>query len=165
MPNVVAADLQTLNFWNFSLKLYGRPGVAPACIALQDGLGLDVNLLLFCCWHGRAKRKLEAADLKRAIGAVAGWQHDVVQPLRAVRRRLKAGVPPISTAESEALRRKVNDLEIEGERIAQAALEALPAPLAGRRSAIDANLALYLTLMGRDPARAPELAALSEACV
>jgi uncharacterized protein (TIGR02444 family) len=158
-------DLQTLNFWNFSLKVYGRPGVAPACIALQDGLGLDVNLLLYCCWHGRAGRRLEATDLKRAIAAVAAWQREVVQPLRAVRRRLKAGVPPIAAAESEALRRKVNDLEIEGERIAQAALEALPAPAAGRRSAVDANLALYLTLMGRDPARAPELAALSEACV
>jgi uncharacterized protein (TIGR02444 family) len=161
---VAAADLQTLNFWNFSLKLYGRPGVAPACIALQDGLGLDVNLLLYCCWHGRANRKLEEADLRRAIAAVAGWQRDVVQPLRAVRRRLKAGVPPISAAESEALRRKVNDLEIEGERIAQAALEALPAPPAGRRLAVKANLALYLTLMGRDAARAPELEALSEAC-
>src|SRR5262249_40267230 len=60
---MAAADLQTLNFWNFSLKVYGRPGVAAACIALQDGLGLDVNLLLYCCWHGRARRRLEAADL------------------------------------------------------------------------------------------------------
>jgi len=161
---VATAELQTLKFWNFSLKLYGRPGVAPACLALQDGLGLDVNLLLFCCWHGRANRKLEAADLKRAMAAVAGWQRDVIQPLRAVRRRLKAGVPPISATESEALRRKVNDLELEGERIAQAALEALPAPPTGRRSAVEANLALYLTLMGRDPAHAPELRALSEAC-
>jgi uncharacterized protein (TIGR02444 family) len=154
-----------MNFWNFSLKLFGRPGVAPACIALQDGLGLDVNLLLYCCWHGQAKRKLAEADIRRAVGAVDGWQREVVQPLRAVRRRLKAGMPPISPTECEALRRKVNDLEIEGERIAQAALEALPAPQPGRRPAIDANLALYLTIMGRDPAGAPELQTLSAACV
>lgn len=152
------------DFWNFSLGLYGRPGVAPACIALQDGFGLDVNLLLFCCWHGQANRRLGEEDLRRAIGAAEAWQREVVQPLRAVRRRLKAGVAPISAAECEALRRKVNDLELEGERIAQATLEALPVPAAGRRPAVAENLAVYLKLMGRDPARAPELALLSEAC-
>ena len=152
------------DFWNFSLGLYGRPGVAPACIALQDGFGLDVNLLLFCCWHGQANRRLGEEDLRRAIGAAEAWQREVVQPLRAVRRRLKAGVAPIPAVESEALRRKVNDLELEGERIAQATLEALPVPAAGRRPAVAENLAVYLKLMGRDPARAPELALLSEAC-
>ena len=154
-----------MNFWNFSLQLFRKPGVGPACIALQDGLGLDVNLLLFCCWHGRENRALSEADVRRAIGAAEGWQRDVVQPLRAVRRRLKAGVAPVSAAECEALRRKVNDLELEGERIAQATLEALPAPPAGRRPAVQANLALYLTVMGRDPARASELQTLSEACL
>jgi uncharacterized protein (TIGR02444 family) len=152
------------NFWNFSLGLYGRPGVAPACIALQDGYGLDVNLVLFCCWHGQANRRLGQEDLRRAIGAAEAWQREVVQPLRAVRRRLKAGVSPISAIESEALRRKVNDLELEGERIAQAALESLPAPAAGRRPAVAENLALYLTMMGREPERVAELTVLSEAC-
>jgi uncharacterized protein (TIGR02444 family) len=153
-----------MNFWSFSLQLYGKPGVAEACIALQDGLGCDVNLLLYCCWQGRACRRLEAADLSRAIEAVEAWQREVVKPLRAVRRRLKAGVAPITARECQALRRKVNDLELESERIAQAALEALPMPPAGRRSAVEANLALYLTLRGHDPARIPELATLAEAC-
>jgi len=153
-----------MNFWSFSLQIYAKPGVAPACIALQDGLGLDVNLLLYCCWHGRAGRKLGEDDIRRAVGVVDGWQRDVVQPLRAVRRRLKTGVPPITAGECEALRRKVNDLEIESERIAQAALEFLPAPPSGRRPAVDANLELYLRLKGRDPAKAPELKVLEEAC-
>jgi uncharacterized protein (TIGR02444 family) len=34
-------------FWRFSLDLYGRPGVAPACLALQDEAGADVNLVLY----------------------------------------------------------------------------------------------------------------------
>ena len=122
-----------MNFWSFSLQVYGKPGVAEACIALQDGLGLDVNLLLYCCWHGRAHRKLDEAGLRRAMAAVEGWQREVVQPLRAVRRRLKSGVPPITARECLALRRKVTDLEIESERIAQTALEALPR--AGGRTA------------------------------
>lgn len=157
--------IDRINFWNFSLQIYGKPGVAPACIALQDGLGLDVNLLLYCCWHGRAHRALMEADIRRAIDTVTGWQREVVQPLRAVRRRLKAGVPPIPAAESEALRRKINDLELEGERIAQSALEAQPAPRVGRRTATAANLALYLKVMGRDPARASEIETLSAASV
>jgi uncharacterized protein (TIGR02444 family) len=152
-----------MNFWSFSLQIYAKPGVGPACIALQDGLGLDVNLLLYCCWHGRENRALSEKDIHRAIAASEGWQREVVQPLRAVRRRLKAGVAPVSAAECEALRRKVNDLELEGERIAQATLEALPAPATGRRPAIEANLALYLKVMGRDPARASELRTLSAA--
>jgi uncharacterized protein (TIGR02444 family) len=153
-----------MNFWSFSLQVYGKPGVAEACIALQDGLGLDVNLLLYCCWHGRAHRKLDEAALRHAMAAVEGWQREVVQPLRAVRRRLKSGVPPITARECLALRRKVTDLEIEGERIAQTALEALPAPPAARRSAVAANLELYLRLRGREVAKAPELGVLIEAC-
>ena len=153
-----------MNFWSFSLQVYAKPGVAEACIALQDGLGLDVNLLLYCCWHGRAHRKLDEAALRHAMAAVEGWQREVVQPLRAVRRRLKSGVPPITAREGLALRRKVADLEIESERIAQTALEALPAPPVGRRSAVEANLDLYLRLRGRDAAKAPELGVLIEAC-
>ena len=40
------------NFWKFSLELYDREGVAAACLALQEEYQLDVNLLLFCYWHG-----------------------------------------------------------------------------------------------------------------
>jgi uncharacterized protein (TIGR02444 family) len=153
-----------MNFWSFSLQVFGKPDVAESCLALPDGLGLDVNLLLYCCWHGRARRQLDEAGLMRAMAAVEGWQREVVQPLRAVRRRLKSGVPPITARECQALRRKVNDLEIESERIAQTALQALPAPVVGRRPAVDTNLDLYLRLRGRDPAKAPELQALVEAC-
>jgi uncharacterized protein (TIGR02444 family) len=32
--------------WRFSLAVYGRAGVPPACLKLQDNLGLDVNMLL-----------------------------------------------------------------------------------------------------------------------
>jgi uncharacterized protein (TIGR02444 family) len=153
-----------MNLWSFSLQVYGKPGVGEACVALQDGFGLDVNLLLYCCWHGKACRRLDEAGLRRAMAAVESWQREVVQPLRAVRRRLKSGVPPITAGECQALRRKVNDLELEGERIAQATLEALPMPPPGRRPTVESNLQLYLRLKGRDPTKAPELATLAEAC-
>ncbi len=37
-------------FWDYSLGIYRKPGVADACIALQDEFGLDVNMLLACLW-------------------------------------------------------------------------------------------------------------------
>ena len=40
-------------FWSFSTEFYGRTGVAPACLVLQDRFGCDVNLLLFALWAAR----------------------------------------------------------------------------------------------------------------
>jgi hypothetical protein len=39
-------------FWEYSLSHYVREGVADACLALQDGHGLDVNMLLYGAWLG-----------------------------------------------------------------------------------------------------------------
>ncbi|WP_116475622.1 TIGR02444 family protein [Zobellella maritima] len=33
-------------FWQFSLRHYGKPGVARACLGLQDDHGANINLLL-----------------------------------------------------------------------------------------------------------------------
>jgi uncharacterized protein (TIGR02444 family) len=41
-----AAGLPGVNpFWEFSLAFYAEPGVAPACLAMQDLEGVDVNLV------------------------------------------------------------------------------------------------------------------------
>ena len=64
-------------FWDFSLAVYHRPGVAQACLALQDRRGLDVNLLLFCCWAGSLGRRLEPQDIARLRRAVGDWQERV----------------------------------------------------------------------------------------
>ena len=39
-------------FWRFALGFYARPGVAPACLELQDRHGKDVLIALYCCWVG-----------------------------------------------------------------------------------------------------------------
>ena len=45
------------DFWRFSLSLYRMDGVPPACIALQDGHGLDVNIMLFALVAGIARTR------------------------------------------------------------------------------------------------------------
>ena len=72
-------------FWDFSLAVWGRAAVEPACLALQARHGIDINILLFCGWAGRRGRALDAADLGRLIDAARPWREAAVLPLRALR--------------------------------------------------------------------------------
>jgi uncharacterized protein (TIGR02444 family) len=137
------------SFWALSLALYGRPGVAAALIGLQDRRGLDVNMLLYCCWVGSKGRSLTVADLAEAEAVVEPWQTEVVRPLRSLRRRLKGGFGDLPPERVEAYRKRLNELEIEGEHIAQEAMATVPrghpgpTPVAGQ---VAGNLRAYLQL-------------------
>ncbi len=140
-------------FWDFTLKLYGKPGVSPALIGLQDRLGADVNLLLFCCWAATHEVELADGDLAAADRAVGGWREQVVEPLRGIRNRIKAGIPGgVPTDGAMAFRKRVLELEIAGEEIAQHAIagtlpggKAEGAPSATARR----NLARYLARLAK----------------
>jgi uncharacterized protein (TIGR02444 family) len=112
-------------FWRFSMGLYGKPGVAPAVLGLQDRLGADVNLLLYGCWAAAQGRALDDGDIAKADATIQLWREQVVEPLRQVRSRLKRGVPPIPAEAGQALRKRVLDSEIAGEELAQRALAGL----------------------------------------
>jgi uncharacterized protein (TIGR02444 family) len=130
-------------FWRFSLALYARPGVAEALIALQDRAGCDVNLVLFALWAGAVHGiRLDPAALGAAEGAIGGLRRDIVEPLRALRRRLKAD----READIQDLRRKILVLELAAERRVQQRLSqgVGSVPGANRLAAAEANLALYL---------------------
>jgi uncharacterized protein (TIGR02444 family) len=141
------------SFWNFSLALYAKPGVAPALIGLQDRLELDVNMLLYCCWAGAEGRSLAPADLAAVEAVAEPWQAEVVRPLRSVRRRLKGGFGQLPPERVEAWRARLNELEIEAERIAQEAMAAALRreqgdPAAAAAAHVAGNLRTYLQLRG-----------------
>jgi uncharacterized protein (TIGR02444 family) len=127
--------------WTYSLRLYRLPGVASACIALQDRLGVDVNLLFFCLWMGGSGRNLTPATLRLAAGLARVWTTNVVAPLRGTRRFLKPLALP-------KLRGAVARVELAAERAEQDLLVRL-APRAPKRPPRDAaeraaaNLAHY----------------------
>ncbi|MFO7482034.1 TIGR02444 family protein [Oceanibaculum nanhaiense] len=135
------------DFWSFSLDFYARPGVAEACLELQDRHGLDVNLVLYCCWRGDI---LSEAQIRAAIALTAPWRAEIVQPLRTLRRRLKPGFPPVPEAGTLALRKRIADAELEAERLQQLALDALARNegpvLSPSRQAATANLMLLAAL-------------------
>ena len=146
------SDFPASELWDFTISVYGREGVSGACIALQDRRGLDVDLLLMCCWLGASGRgRTDAAELDRAWNAVSAWQAEVVATLRAVRRRIKEGFPGAPEAAAATVGKAVLKQEIEGEHVTQIMLEqTIDRPgndgVAPARQAADAaaNLALYV---------------------
>jgi uncharacterized protein (TIGR02444 family) len=142
-------------FWRFSVAFYRQPGVAEACLALQDRCGVDVNLLLFLLWMAHARRSL-AADQVRVLDARLGrWRAEVVRPLREMRRALKADPPLVGAAEAEAFRGRVKALELESERLQQEAMQALAdglvvAAASSPAEAARANVDAYERAAGRD---------------
>lgn len=136
-------------FWDWSLAVYERPGVAEALIALQDEYGLDVNLLLFCAWAAAEGRVLATADIARGEAAVAAWRAQAVEPLRAVRRALKAEIEGIEPALRLEVRRRIAAVELDAEHAAQIALGArLPAGPVTAPTSPRANLARYAESRG-----------------
>jgi uncharacterized protein (TIGR02444 family) len=144
---------ETTPFWRFSLAFYRQPGVADACIALQDEYGVDVNLLLFLLWLADEKRLLSADEIKALDGKVRDWRNLTVVPIRGIRRKLKGARTPVEAAQQEAFRTKIKGLELEAERLQQQALYALSqAASLGQqsepRTAAHGNICAYEHIMG-----------------
>ena len=113
------------DFWRFSLSLYRMEGVPPACIALQDGHGLDVNLMLFALWLASQGRSIAAAEMTEADEAVGAWRSEAVVALRGVRRFLREPPAALDSRAAAALRERIKAVELESERLQQEALFAL----------------------------------------
>jgi uncharacterized protein (TIGR02444 family) len=141
-------------FWRFSLGFYRRPGVADACIALQDACAVDVNVLLFFLWLATMKRRIGLAEAQSICAKADGWRDDVVVPLRTLRRKLKEGSALVEHGTAELFRTKIKAVELESERLQQEALfglsrglstETVPSVEAAARS----NVAVYEQAMSR----------------
>jgi uncharacterized protein (TIGR02444 family) len=136
-------------FWRFSLQFYRRPGVAEACIALQEESGVDVNLLLFLLWHATQRRRLSAAEITALEQKIAAWREQTVVPLRAIRRALKAPPALVEAGTAEAFRTRIKAVELEAERLQQEAMYDLvrESPLGTETSSVadaaQANVTAY----------------------
>lgn len=145
--------------WDFSLQLYARPGVATACLRLQDELGLDVNLLFFCLWcavagPGRVPEHL----MRQCVATTSPWRQRAVLPLRQLRRRLKTDPGGVPVGLIGPFREQLKEIELAAERLEQDLLMQLVPPAAAggavRAELEDAceNLACYLRVLDLRPA-------------
>lgn len=146
--------------WHYCLALYARPGVAPACLVLQDQYGKDVLIALYCCWLGASGRGgIDAARLATIDALLRPWRSAVIEPLRRTCHALK------DVAGAETIYARMKALELEAERNAIARLAPLaPAPdpgasEAGRTAAARENLLRYIGAEAA-AAAAPIVAAL-----
>lgn len=166
------AEKSNSPFWQFSLKFYAVPGVAPACIRLQDEAGVDVNVLFFLLWNAVQGRSLSEAEVRDADRVVEAWRRTTVVPLREMRRALKTAPPIADRDTAEAFRNRIKAAELEAERLEQEALYALAqsgrfgttgaAPLDAARASLAAYAAL-LRPLPREPLDAI-LAAFAQHC-
>ena len=169
------ADSSYDPFWNYSLMVYQRTGLADACIRLQDQYGLDVNVVLFCVWCGvEGPGRLGGSRLGASVEVTRDWQRRAVVPLRGLRRHLKENPGPLDAALVEAVRKSVAAAELEAEHAEQILLSETVTDL--ERSARDetaaldaaiANLASYLRLqkVAIDPALVDDLEAVLTGCI
>ena len=123
-------------FWDFSIGVYGKDGVAPACLRLQDRHQMAVNILLFACWWGRAGKGCLTPDQFAHIQDRVGvWHQDAVRRLRAIRNDLKSDQRQAPGEFAEALRDQVKAGELYAERTEQLMLVQLSPELSPELSA------------------------------
>ncbi|WP_296177870.1 TIGR02444 family protein [uncultured Brevundimonas sp.] len=126
------------DLWTWAVKAYDGPGVAEACLSLQDHNEQNVPLLLWAAWISVTGRRPDEETIEAACDAARAYDTVIVSPLRAVRRTLKAPIPDVENDHREALRQQVKALELDAERRLMLELEALaPAPSGAPRRAID----------------------------
>ena len=145
-------------FWDFSVRTYRTPGVAEACLSLQNDQGADVNMLLYCCWVGAAVGPFDDELFSRASEYSARWAENVVIPLREARTWMKhtgCAAEPTPTEDCMQLREQVKSVEFAAEKMQEEVLESMVSVDRTRDERpkqivedVAANLMLYLE--GRD---------------
>jgi uncharacterized protein (TIGR02444 family) len=144
-------------FWRFSVKFYAVPGVAPACIELQDQAKVDVNVLFFLLWNATEKRALSAVDVAEVERSIGAWRDMTVVPIRNVRRALKSPPPVMAADTAEGFRTRIKAVELEAERLQQEALYAmtqsgrLGQPVASAVEAARISVSAYQGVIGPFP--------------
>jgi uncharacterized protein (TIGR02444 family) len=104
--------------WAFALHLYAQPGVADACLKLQDDAGLDVMMSLMIVFAAvRHRVLLTPAEIRDLDEACRPWREQIVHPLRAVRIRLKTGPSPAPGSATEPFRSTIKAAELAAERL------------------------------------------------
>lgn len=114
--------------WAFALAVYAGPGVAEACLTLQNEAGVDVMLLMMAAFAAVKHRILLTPGEIRALDtSCRPWREQIVRRLRAIRTELKTGPAPAPSGATEQFRTQVKALELQAEKIQNQLLaECLP---------------------------------------
>lgn len=112
-------------FWDWALRAYARPGVAQACLDLQDEHGQCTPYLLWAAWSAQSGRSVNEAILAKGAVLAKQWEPTIITPVRTVRRALKPPFDGVTDDLREALREQVKAVELAAEQTLMQSLEAL----------------------------------------
>jgi uncharacterized protein (TIGR02444 family) len=130
------------DLWTWACAAYAAPGVADACLSLQDYHEQNAPLLLWAAWTAATGRRPGEETIEAACDTARAWQSTTIAPLRAVRRTLKTPVPDLETDARLAVRDQVKAIELAAERYLLESLQALsPEPAGTPHPPIDAMAA------------------------
>lgn len=103
------------DFWLYSVNRYGKPGVADACLTLQDQFGINVNLILLYCWCIEYNYRPTRAA-REALSSTVAQTNPAIEQHRQ-KRRLTKGSP-----DYEAMKQTELEMEAEQQKALVAAL-------------------------------------------
>ena len=115
-----------LSLWDFSTAFYAKPKIQSACLTLQDQYGVNVPLLICCCWSSMRYGTLPLPILKELQQYTGAYSNLAIEPLRVLRTGMKNSHDaqwPTSVIEWEALRESIKKIELTSECMLLAGLE------------------------------------------
>lgn len=146
-------ELGTNLFWDFSIEVYQVPHVEDGLILMQDRHGLDVNLILLCCWLGGSGVRLKEKSMLTLLEKTTDWRQNIVEPLRQLRRVMKRDFPVLEGRSTENVRQQIKKAELDAEKFQQdllyemlQSLPGLDAREADRSGLMRANLLTLLSV-------------------
>ena len=99
-------------FWDWALSVYAKPGIAEACLELQDKDQQCTAYLLWAAWASDQGLGLAQDTLASGQALARQWETEVLQPLRHARRHLKTAIAAMPDPAREALREQVKATEL-----------------------------------------------------
>ncbi|WED42547.1 TIGR02444 family protein [Legionella cardiaca] len=89
LPHETTADPLDNPLWQFSLTVYQHQEIKEQCLSLQNTTGVNVNLLLFCCWLSYGVELISHFEFIKACDTIKDWNSQVTKTLRQARQSAK----------------------------------------------------------------------------
>jgi uncharacterized protein (TIGR02444 family) len=116
MPEIKNTSRADESLWRFALAFYARHGVAETCLLLQDEHKVNVCMLIGLHWLDMNGCILSIEELVDLSEHTQKWTHEIVDPLRALRRTLKK---PLENFPQDELHEQVHTLIKQAELLAE----------------------------------------------
>jgi len=82
-------DISQHEFCKFATELYEQPKAKEILRDMQQRLGLNPNLIMFCCWvANNGQKQISKNEMHHIITVILPWHEYIVLNLRKTRKKL-----------------------------------------------------------------------------